>query len=190
MVSISTVYRGTVGQTAANRRGPGKPPRETWQIARRSEPAGETRNNVQQATAASNKHHGLAAADTHQLLALSARHRAAGLVLAAEQALLLVLDDDFVIAEWALLQTVETRSLDLLALLDALVEFEQLRREEPPQLRVREWQLAPGLVHADDPCVVLAEFRLGVRHHARRAEQVRLWALHQLVLCIGCERMC
>ena len=95
---------------------------------------------------------------------------------------MLVLDDDFVIAEWALLQTVETRSLDLLALLDALVELEKLRGEEATELRLGERELAAGLVHADDRRIMFTKECRSIGRHTIDTEEVRVRALGHLAL--------
>lgn len=108
----------------------------------------------------------LKSTSTHRLLALTTRNGHAIFVLASKQLLLVILDDDLVVAMRTLLEAFQTSRLNLLALFHAFVQTEELRREEPPKLGVRERELATGLVHAHNICVVRAEECLCICSHA------------------------
>lgn len=75
-------------------------------------------------------------------------------VLASKQFFFLVVDNDLVLAEGTLLETLQSRRLDLLLLRYVFVQREEFRRQEAAQLRFWKCHLASRLVHTDDHGIV------------------------------------
>lgn len=78
---------------------------------------------------------------THRLLTRPTSDRTTCGVFTSEQFLHLVVNYTLVLAEWALLEILQTGVLDFFPLLDPVIQLEEFRRKETSELSFREWEL-------------------------------------------------